>query len=186
MEKETVIDFIWHNPFSSKAEIRNGTGYSGSDSNLKRIIADAVRSGEIYPVGSGRATTYAPRKFPDGIQTFEKIRKEGYLYVDKTDLVYSLVNRAYSYVFLSRPRRFGKSLLISTLHSYFEGNRALFQGLEIEKREKNWTHYPVIRMDLSTAGDAQDTDQLYLKIGNILAENSEGIAGFLPLAFHVL
>lgn len=171
MDKETVIDFIWHNPSSSKSEIRQGIAFNGSDSSLKRIIAEAVRSGEIYPEGNGRTTTYAPRKFPDGIQTFEKIRKEGYLYIDKTDLVYSLVNRASSYVFLSRPRRFGKSLLISTLQSYFEGNRALFQGLEIEKREKNWTRYPVVRLDLSTAGDAMDTDQLYLKLGNILAEN---------------
>lgn len=173
MGKENIIDYIWDHPFSSRAEIRDGTGYTDSDSSLKRMIAEAVHSGEVIAEGSGRATKYVPVKYPDGIQTFEKIRNEGYLYIDKTDLVYSLVNRASSYIFLSRPRRFGKSLLISTLKAYFEGEKELFQGLKIEKREKSWTRYPVIRLDLSTAGDALDRDQLYLKLGNILSENEE-------------
>lgn len=175
MDKETVIDYIWETPMSSREEIRQGTNFAGSDSSLKRILAEAVASGEVVPVGKGRGTKYAPLKYPDGIQTFEKIRSEGYLYVDKTDLVYSLVNRSSSYIFLSRPRRFGKSLLISTLKAYFEGRKGLFAGLEIEKREKQWTQYPVIRLDLSTAGDAIDQEQLYVKLGNILAENEDAL-----------
>lgn len=175
MDKETVIDYIWETPMSSREEIRQGTNFAGSDSSLKRILAEAVASGEVVPVGKGRGTKYAPLKYPDGIQTFEKIRSEGYLYVDKTDLVYSLVNRSSSYIFLSRPRRFGKSLLISTLKAYFEGRKDLFAGLEIEKREKQWTQYPVIRLDLSTAGDAIDQEQLYVKLGNILAENEDAL-----------
>ena len=173
MSINAVIDYIWANPFSSKEDICRGIGFQGSDSSLKRILASAIDSGSIISTGKGRATKYAPKKFPDGIQTFEKIRTEGYLYIDKTDLVYSLVNRSSSYVFLSRPRRFGKSLLISTLKAYFEGEKGLFDGLEIAKRETRWTRYPVIRLDLSTTGDALDKDQLYLKIGNLLAENED-------------
>ncbi|MBQ1773655.1 MAG: AAA family ATPase, partial [Prevotella sp.] len=73
-------------------------------------------------------------KYPIGIQSFEKIRRDGYVYVDKTALVYQLVTRG-SYYFLSRPRRFGKSLLISTLQAYFEGKRELFEGLAIADLE---------------------------------------------------
>lgn len=179
MEKEGIIDYIWSHPYSSKEMIRKETGFQESDSSLKRIIANAVDSGQIIAHGKGRATTYAPMKYPDGIQTFQKIRNEGYIYIDKTSLVFSLVNRASSYVFLSRPRRFGKSLLISTLQAYFEGEKDLFKGLEIEKREKLWTRYPVVRIDLSTAGDALDREQLYLKLGNLLEEN-EARLGIAP------
>ncbi len=87
-------------------------------------------------------------KYPVGIQTFSEIISEKYLYVDKTKLVYTLANEN-KYVFLSRPRRFGKSLLMSTLASYFRGERALFTGLEIENFEQEWTQYPVFRFDLS-------------------------------------
>lgn len=86
--------------------------------------------------------------YPIGIQNFEKIRKEGYLYVDKTELVYQLVKTG-SYYFLSRPRRFGKSLLISTLEAYFQGKKELFEGLAIEKLEKDWQEYPVLHLDLN-------------------------------------
>ena len=89
-------------------------------------------------------------KFPIGIQTFEKIIKEGYAYVDKTAFVYQLVTSGSSYCFLSRPRRFGKSLLITTLESYFSGKKDLFKGLAIEKLEKDWTEYPVLHLDLNT------------------------------------
>ena len=171
MDKDNIIDFIWQHPFSTREEIRVGIGFDGSVSSLKRLIAEALDSGTILVEGKGRATKYAPMKYPDGIQTFEKVRKEGYLYIDKTDLVYSLVNRSSSYVFLSRPRRFGKSLLISTLQAYFEGNAELFKGLSIEKREMKWIKYPVIRLDLSTAADILDKEQLYLKLNNILREN---------------
>ena len=88
------------------------------------------------------------RKYPVGIQDFEKLRTKGCVYVDKTDLVYQLVQK--DYVFLSRPRRFGKSLLSSTLKYYFQGRKDLFQGLAIEKLEQEWEEYPVLHFDLST------------------------------------
>ena len=90
------------------------------------------------------------RKYPIGIQTFSRIRKEGYLYVDKTDLVWQLAHYS-TFVFLSRPRRFGKSLLASTLESYFMGERELFDGLKIMELERDWERYPVLRFDLSGA-----------------------------------
>ncbi len=90
------------------------------------------------------------RKYPIGIQTFKRIIEEGYLYVDKTDLVWQLAHYA-TYIFLSRPRRFGKSLLTTTLESYFKGEKELFEGLKIMEYEKEWEKYPVIHLDLSTA-----------------------------------
>ena len=87
-------------------------------------------------------------KYPIGIQTFEQIREDGFVYVDKTALVYDLVTKGKIY-FLSRPRRFGKSLLISTLKNYFLGRKAMFQGLAIEKLEKEWAEYPVFHIDFN-------------------------------------
>ena len=84
------------------------------------------------------------RKLPIGIQTFEEIRKENYLYVDKTAMVYQLANVGKPY-FLSRPRRFGKSLLVSTLEAYFLGKKELFTGLAMEKQEKDWINYQIGR-----------------------------------------
>ena len=89
------------------------------------------------------------RIYPVGIQDFEKLRKESAIYVDKTGLIYNL-SRKY-YVFLSRPRRFGKSLLSSTLKYYFQGRKDLFQGLAIENLEQEWVQHPVLHFDLSTA-----------------------------------
>ena len=88
------------------------------------------------------------RKLPIGIQTFEKLREESYLYVDKTAIIYQIVSGSIPY-FLSRPRRFGKSLLISTFESYFEGRKELFEGLAIEKLETRWEQYPVLHLDLN-------------------------------------
>ncbi|WP_455590276.1 ATP-binding protein [Bacteroides rodentium] len=88
------------------------------------------------------------RKLPVGIQTFRKIREEGYVYVDKTALVYQIASTSTPY-FLSRPRRFGKSLLISTFEAYFEGRKELFKGLAIEKLETEWEQYPVLHLDLN-------------------------------------
>ena len=85
-------------------------------------------------------------KYPIGIQTFENIIEDGFVYVDKTDMVYSLAKEGKVY-FLSRPRRFGKSLLVSTLESYFLGKKELFKGLKIEVLEKDWKAYPVLRVD---------------------------------------
>lgn len=86
------------------------------------------------------------RKFPIGVQNFEKIRKGDFLYVDKTELIYQLVDSG-SYYFLSRPRRFGKSLLISTLEAYFQGKRELFVGLALERLEQDWVERPVFHLD---------------------------------------
>ena len=86
--------------------------------------------------------------YPIGVQDFEKIRQGGYTYVDKTDLIYEIVKTG-GYYFLSRPRRFGKSLLVSTLEAYFQGKRELFQGLAIGNLEKDWASYPVLHLDLS-------------------------------------
>ena len=87
-------------------------------------------------------------KYPIGIQSFEKIREDGFVYVDKTEMIYSLVHDGTIY-FLSRPRRFGKSLLISTLENYFLGRRELFRGLAIESLEKEWAEYPVFHIDFN-------------------------------------
>ena len=86
--------------------------------------------------------------YPIGIQNFESLRKDGYLYVDKTALIYQLAKRG-RYYFLSRPRRFGKSLLISTLEAYFQGKRELFQGLAMEELEKEWLQHPILHLDLN-------------------------------------
>ncbi|MCR4736648.1 MAG: ATP-binding protein [Bacteroidales bacterium] len=89
------------------------------------------------------------RRYPVGIQTFSEIRKGNYLYIDKTDLVWEMTRM--KYVFLSRPRRFGKSLLATTLDSYFKGQKELFEGLKIMELETKWEAYPVIHVDLSVA-----------------------------------
>ena len=88
-------------------------------------------------------------KYPIGIQDFESLRTNDYTYVDKTSLIYKLANEG-KYYFLSRPRRFGKSLLVSTLSAYFSGKRELFKGLEMEQLEKDWKKYPVMHLDLNT------------------------------------
>ena len=91
------------------------------------------------------------RKYPVGIQTFSRIIREGYVYVDKTDLVWQMANENNPFLFLARPRRFGKSLLASTLHSFFAGDRELFRGLKADQLEWDWKQYPVFHFDLSTA-----------------------------------
>ena len=88
-------------------------------------------------------------KYPIGVQSFDKLREDGYVYVDKTDLIYKLVHGGTIY-FLSRPRRFGKSLLISTLENYFLGRRDLFEGLAIGSLEKEWLEYPVFHIDFNS------------------------------------
>lgn len=88
------------------------------------------------------------RKLPIGIQTFEDIRRDNYLYVDKTAFVWRIANTGKPY-FLSRPRRFGKSLLLSTFEAYFKGKKELFEGLAIEQMEKEWRQFPVLHLDLN-------------------------------------
>ena len=99
------------------------------------------------------------RRYPVGIQTFERIIKDGYIYVDKTDIVWKLAHYA-TFIFMSRPRRFGKSLLTSTLDSYFKGDRELFEGLKIMSLEKEWTQYPVLHLDLSVAKGQDNAKEL--------------------------
>ena len=101
----------------------------------------------------------ALKLYPLGIQTFERIRKENKLYIDKTEYVYRLTHTSGTYFFLGRPRRFGKSLFLTTLQSYFEGKKDLFNGLAIEKLEKEWTEYPVLHFDLS-GGKHMNKEQL--------------------------
>ena len=102
------------------------------------------------------------RKLPVGIQSFEKIRKDGYLYVDKTDIIWQLANRNKTYNYLSRPRRFGKSVLVDTLEAYFMGKKELFEGLKIMQMETEWVKRPVIRLDMSRAGAEPETLRSYL------------------------
>ena len=101
----------------------------------------------------------ARKLYPIGIQTFERIRKEDKFYVDKTEYIYRMTHTDGTYFFLSRPRRFGKSLLVSTFQSYFEGKKELFEGLAIEKLEKEWNDYPVLHFDLSK-GKHMEKEQL--------------------------
>ena len=105
--------------------------------------------------------------YPLGIQTFERIRKENKLYIDKTEYVYRLTHTSGTYFFLGRPRRFGKSLFLTTLQSYFEGKKDLFNGLAIEKLEKEWTEYPVLHFDLS-GGKHMNKEQLERYLAFIL------------------
>ena len=102
------------------------------------------------------------RRLPVGIQSFEEIRKEGYLYVDKTDIIWQLAQKGKKYNYLSRPRRFGKSVLVDTLEAYFTGKKELFEGLKIMQMEKEWVKRPVIRLDMSRAGAEPNTLRSYL------------------------
>ena len=104
------------------------------------------------------------RRLPVGIQSFKKIREERYLYVDKSDIVWDLANNGNQNIYLSRPRRFGKSVLVDTLQAYFEGKKELFEGLKIMELEDEWKQYPVIRLDMSRGGANADTLRSYLNI----------------------
>ena len=107
------------------------------------------------------------RLYPIGQQDFPSLRRKGSIYIDKTEYVYRMTHSQSEYMFLSRPRRFGKSLLISTLHAYFEGRKELFEGLAIERLEKDWEPYPVLHFDMSTAkhyGEKELEQELSLKL----------------------
>lgn len=113
---------------------------------------------------SGLSNTVSGINYPIGIQTFEKIRLGGYLYVDKTALIHKLVTTG-DYVFLSRPRRFGKSLLLSTLEALFLGKRHLFKGLAIDDMDWDWVEYPVFHLDLNVANYMVD-NALEMRLGS--------------------
>lgn len=109
----------------------------------------------------------ALKLYPVGIQTFERIRKENKLYIDKTEYIYRMTHSGGCYFFLSRPRRFGKSLLVSTFESYFSGKKELFEGLAIEKLEQEWMEYPVLHFDMS-GGKHMEKKQLEDYLSNRL------------------
>ncbi len=111
------------------------------------------------------------KNFPIGIQTFQEIRERDLFYMDKTELVYKMAHGTKNN-FLSRPRRFGKSLLVTTLQAYFEGKKELFKGLAMETLEKDWTVYPVIRLDLSS-GKYYSLSALKSTVNNILSDYEE-------------
>ena len=119
--------------------------------------------------------TMALKRFPIGVQDFARIREDGMYYVDKTDLVYKLTHTDL-YYFLSRPRRFGKSLLVSTLQCYFEGRKELFAGLAMERLETEWKKYPVIRLDMSRIKDLDD---------EIFAANMDSILGVIEKKYGI-
>lgn len=125
------------------------------------------------------------RKLPIGIQTFEDLRKSNYLYVDKTDLVYHIANFGKPY-FLSRPRRFGKSLLLSTFEAYFLGKKELFEGLAISKLETEWKTYPVVKISFG-AGKYTNSKILKQKLDFTLGqyENEYGIQAKIDEVFSV-
>mgnify|MGYP002608524726 FL=1 len=108
-------------------------------------------------------------KYPVGIQTFDVIREEGYLYVDKTKYIADFRQKGMKYIFLSRPRRFGKSLFASTLQAYFEGKKELFEGLAIADYEKDWVKYPVLHFDMSGAKHV-DGERLERYLADMLEE----------------
>ena len=114
----------------------------------------------------------ALKLYPIGIQTFERIRKEDKLYIDKTEYIYRMAHTSGTYFFLGRPRRFGKSLLVTTMQSYFEGKKELFEGLAIEKLEKEWTEYPVLHFDMS-GGKHMEGNQLEEYLGYRLQDEEK-------------
>ena len=123
------------------------------------------------------------RRLPVGIQSFKEIREGNYLYVDKSDIVWNMVNLGEKYNYLSRPRRFGKSVLVDTLESYLEGRKDLFEGLKIMQLEKDWKQYPVIRLDMSLAGSTAQAIQSYLSDA---FSAYESIYGITPLSTATL
>ena len=114
----------------------------------------------------------ATKLYPIGMQTFSEIREEDFLYVDKTEYIYRMTHTSGKYFFLTRPRRFGKSLLVSTMQSYFEGKKELFKGLAVEKLEKEWTEYSVLHFDMS-GGKHMEPEQLELYLGYILEDQEK-------------
>lgn len=129
----------------------------------------------------------APHRYPVGVQVFENMRTEGYLYADKTAVIWDMIRAGGKYRFLSRPRRFGKTLLVSTLEAYFQGRKELFGGLAIEKLDvrEEWPVHPVIRLDLSTCKSA-NPEGLSRELDMVLRRmekkygRAEGVEGWSP------
>ena len=145
--------------------------------NIMLIFANEIAPFALYE--SIRISTelkdkkiMALKLYPIGIQTFERIRKEDKLYIDKTEYIYRMAHTSGTYFFLGRPRRFGKSLLVSTMQSYFEGKKDLFKGLAMEKLEKEWTEYPVLHFDMS-GGKHMEKEDLERYLGYLLQDEEK-------------
>ena len=127
------------------------------------------------------------QKYPVGIQSFSEIRQNGYVYIDKTDYIHKLISRG-KYYFLSRPRRLGKSLLLSTLEAFFRGKRELFKGLAIDSHDDiTWEEYPVLHLDLNAQDYTKDDSSLDQVLESNLAywENIYGVQ-YTPVSLCVL
>ena len=155
----------------------NASTFSSPTHIFSFQIAFISKTFRNFATKNKNAKTMVERIYPVGIQTFSDIINRGCVYVDKTDLIYKLTKK-YKYVFLSRPRRFGKSLLSTTLHSYFAGEKDLFKGLAIEGLEKDWTEYPVLHFDMSTFKNC-DLKDLQSKF-NFMLSQYESIWGKDP------
>ncbi len=113
-------------------------------------------------------TPQNPQIYPVYSQSFQEIREKNLLYIDKTDLVYNIIHPEKKFIFLSRPRRFGKSLLVTTLKAYFEGKKDLFKGLKIENLEKEWQEYPVLHFDFCNVNDIVNREDLVRELNERL------------------
>ena len=121
-------------------------------------------------------------KYPIGVQSFSELRENGYVYIDKTDIIYNLVHTG-KYYFLSRPRRFGKSLLLSTLEAYFSAKKELFEGLAISELEDKWEKYPVVHIDMNT-GYYNEPDGVQMRLSYVISvyEKEYGITSTEPIS----
>ena len=135
---------------------------------MQALSLHIAEKNTIFALSNQYQQAMSSKIYPIGVQDFEKIRQGGYFYIDKTALVYQLIKTG-SYYFLSRPRRFGKSLLLSTIEAYFQGKKELFAGLAMEKLEQQWTKYPVLHLDLNI-GKYDTPESLNVMLNETLLE----------------